>query len=120
MFVYIKIKKKIFIKIKKIVSYKRHSSIGNSSNGLLHTLSKQLLTLIDVFIFSIRRCFPVTNVPFSLLKNLKDGEAISLKYDSKTLSFKTPTKVIIFSNTWADRKKMLLDRWKYSTLNKMS
>ena len=54
------------------------------------------------------------------LKNLKDGEAISLKYDSKTLSFKTPTKVIIFSNTWADRKKMLLDRWKYSTLNKMS
>ena len=88
------------------------SSIGNSSNGVLHTLSKQLLSLIDVFIFNIPRCFSVTNVPFSLLENLKDGEAISLKYDSKTLSFKTPNIVIIFSNKWPDRMKISRDRWK--------
>ena len=88
-----------------------NSGIGNSK-GLLHTLSKELLPLKDVFIFNIPKCFKIGDVPYNLLENLKDGEAISLKYDSKTLSFRTPNIVILFSNKWPDRMKMSSDRWK--------
>ena len=95
-----------------------NSSIGNSSKSLLHALSKHLLPLIDVFIFNIPKCFPGTEVPYDLFENLKDGEAISSKYDSRTLLFKTPNIVIIFSNKSPNRIKMSCDRWKIFNIKK--
>ena len=64
------------------------------------------------FIFNIPSCFPVTDVPYDLFENLQDAKAISSKYDSKTLTFKTPNIVRIFSNKVPDRFKMSKDRWR--------
>ena len=79
---------------------------------MLHTLSKQIITLIDVFIFNIPRCFTIADVPYDLFENLKDGKAISSKYDSKTLTFKTPNIILIFANKPANLCKMSNDRWR--------
>ncbi len=75
-----------------------HSTIEKRSDGILHALSKRLLSLIELFIFNIPRSFSQENVPYNLLEQLKDGQAISTKYDSKCLRFKTPNIVIVFAN----------------------
>ena len=41
-----------------------------------------------------------------------DGYAVSCKYDSKFLHFKTPYIVVVFANEGPDKEKMSMDRWK--------
>ena len=60
------------------------------------TLSKLVLPLIDVFMFNIPRSFSRMDVPYELLEEIKDGNAVSTKYDSKRITFKTPNIVLIF------------------------
>ena len=85
--------------------------IKKSSQGILHTLSKQVLPLIDVFMFNIPRSFSRMDVPYELLEEIKDGNAVSTKYDSKRLTFKTPNIVLVFSNEQPIITKISKDRW---------
>ena len=87
------------------------TSIKKCSQGILHTLSKLVLPLIDVFIFNIPRSFDRMEVPYDLLEEIKDGKAVSAKYNSKCLSFKTPNIVLIFSNELPILTKLSKDRW---------
>ena len=94
-----------------------HSTLNKHSDGILHTLTKKSVSLIDVFIFNMPRSFAVENVPYTLLEEIKDGQAISSKYDSKILRFKTPNIVAVFSNELPTTIEMSTDRWKIFKIN---
>ena len=95
------------------------TTIERRSDGILHALSKRTILLIDVFIFNIPRSFSVDNVPYTLLEQLKDGQAISTKYDSKVLRFKTPNIVLVFANDGPCRSNMSVDRWEIFNIDKL-
>jgi hypothetical protein len=97
-----------------------HTTIEKRSDGLLHALSKRLVALIDVFIFNIPKSFSIDNVPYNLFEQIKDGQAISTKYDSKVLRFKTPNIVLVFANNKPSRSEMSLDRWQTFNIDKLS
>ena len=93
------------------------TTVHRNPESILHTLSKRSLTLVDVFIFNIPRSFNVENVPYTLLEDLKDGQAITSKYDSKELRFASPNIVILFSNEGPCVEKLSQDRWKIYTIS---
>ena len=70
------------------------STVNKKSESLLHTLSKRNLAFVDVFIFNVPRSFNTNCVPYSFLEDIKDGRAISSKYNSSELKFVTPNIVI--------------------------
>ena len=89
------------------------TSLDRNTEAIYHALSKRTLPLIDVFVFNLPRsfCRKLWDIPYTIFENLKDGRAISTKYDSKVLDFKTPNIVIIFSNDIAQWNRMSKDRW---------
>ena len=60
--------------------------------SLLHTLSKRSVTFVVVFPFNVPRSFSIQIVcmPYSFLEDVKDGKAISSKYNSRELKCVTP------------------------------
>ena len=77
------------------------------SDAILHTLSKSVYSLIAVY-FNIPRSFSHKNpeqIPYDLLEEIKNGQAVSCKYDSKFLRFKTSHAVVVFGNEGPDKKK---------------
>ena len=87
------------------------SPINKNSESIFHALSKRTLELVDVFVFNIPRSFKTLDMPYTLFEDIKDGEAISTKYYGKTLKFKTPNILIVFSNRIASWANMTKDRW---------
>ena len=75
------------------------TSIKKSSQGILHALSKQVLPLIDVFVFNIQRSFDCMEIPYDLFEEIKDGKAVSTNI------------VLIFSNESPILTKISKDRW---------
>ncbi len=94
-----------------------HTTMQKRLDGILHALSKRVTSLIDIFIFNIPRSFSRDCIPYNLLEQLKDGQAISTKYDSKLLRFKTPNIVLVFANYEPSRLKMSFDRWQIFNVN---
>ena len=94
------------------------TTIEKRSDGILHALSKRVVSLIDLFIFNIPRSFSIDNVFYNPLEQIKNGQAISTKYDSKVLHFKTPNIVLVFANNKPYRNKMSLDRWQTFNIDK--
>ena len=93
---------------------KRHvfrTTMDRKPESLLHTMSKRNLTFINVFIFNVPRSFDTSIVPYGFLEDIKDGKAISSKYNSKELKYVTPNIVIIFSNDAPWVEKLSSDRW---------
>ena len=93
---------------------KRHvfrTTVHKSPESLLHTLTKRNLTFVNVFIFNVPRSFDTTFVPYGFFEDIKDGKAISSKYNSKELKFVTPNIVIVFSNDAPCVDKLSSDRW---------
>ena len=95
-------------------TYKRvfRTSIDKNKESVLHSISKKLISLLDVFIFNVPRSFNEDLIPYTLFEDIKDGFAISTKYDSKQLRFNTPNIVIVFSNVKPNKNMVSLDRWK--------
>ena len=85
--------------------------MDRKAESLLHTLSKRNSTFLNVFIFNIPRSFDTSFVPYGFLEDIKDGKAISSKYNSKELKYVTPNIVIIFSNDAPCVEKLSSDRW---------
>ena len=59
----------------------------------------------------VPRSFDTEHVPYSFLEDIKDGKAISSKYNSKELKFVTPNIVIVFSNGAPCAEELSSDRW---------
>ena len=94
------------------------TSIDRNKESILHSLSKKTLSLLDVFVFNIPRSFDIKEIPYTLFEDIKDGFAISTKYDSKQLRFNIPNIVIIFSNTRPVIGSVSKDRWRvYNIIN---
>ena len=87
------------------------ASIKKNADGILYALSKRILSLIDLFIFNIPRSFYMDDFPYAILEEIKDGNAVSTKYDSSILELNTPNIVVVFSNEAPDKRRMSKDRW---------
>ena len=79
--------------------------------NILHILRKQSLVCKDIFLFNIAKSFPALDCPYGTLENIKDGQAISPKYDSSILNFKIPNTVMVFSNKSPYTKGLSSDHW---------
>ena len=93
------------------------SSISNGPS-LLHTISKRMLACVDIFLINIPKSFSVNLIPYNVLEEIKDGRAISSKYDSKTMTFRTPNVLVVFSNKLPRKDYVSKDRWKILTIDK--
>ena len=80
--------------------------------NILHALSKRPLSSIDFFLFNIPRSIHYDSCNYYILEAIKDGTAVSSKYDNEILRFKTPNVVVIFSNTMPNWDKLFDDGWK--------
>ena len=49
---------------------------------------------------------------YTTLESIKDGIAVSSKYNSDLLHFKVPNTVVVFSNRIPNTKELSKDRWK--------
>ena len=81
------------------------ANIRRSSKCILHILSKEIVSLIDIFLFNM------DEFPYEMLEELKDGKAESIKYNSIKLQVNTPNTVLVFSNENPDKERMSKDRW---------
>ena len=86
--------------------------------SLLHILSKRTLSCTDIFLLNIPRSFDISDVPYTVLEDIKDGQASSCKYNSKMLNICTPNVLIIFSNYWPLTNKLSNDRLKLYSIAK--
>ena len=87
------------------------ANIRRSSKCILHILSKEIVSLIDIFLFNVPRSFNMDEFPYEMLEELKDGKAESIKYNSIKLQLNTPNTVLVFSNENPDKERMSKDRW---------
>ena len=81
------------------------------SENIFHILTKESLICKDVFLFNLSKSFSIFDCPFEALEAIKDGHAISSKYNSSNLNFKTPNTVMVFSNKLPFTNALSSDRW---------
>ena len=85
--------------------------LRNKTSNILFTLSKRPLQSTDIFLFNDTRASDSADQNYSVLEQIKDGNAISSKYSSTVLKFKVPNMVIVFSNSQPNKSKLSSDRW---------
>ena len=85
--------------------------LRNKTSNILFTLSKRPLQSTDIFLFNDARAPDLADQNYTVLEQIKDGNAISSKYSSTILKFKIPNIVIVFSNSQPNRSKLSPDRW---------
>ena len=81
------------------------------SENIFHILSKQTLTCKDIFFFNLAKSFSILDCAYNVFETIKDGHAVSSKYDSSNLTFKTPNTVMVFSNKLPFTNALSSDRW---------
>ena len=79
-----------------------------------------IFTCKDIFLVNIPRSFDSNDVPYTALEEIKDGQAIDAKYDSKVISLHTPNVLAIFSNNLPKRLKVSTDRWEIYVIDKVT
>ena len=88
--------------------------VGNMKH-IAHYLSKRSLVCKDIFLFN-HPCSNEEPVAYDLLKGIKDGYALSHKYDTEQLTFNTPNTVIAFSNSYPYMSALKPDWWRVCTI----
>ena len=92
--------------------------LRNKTSNILHTLSKQSLQTTDIFLFNDTRASDQINQNYAVLEHIKDGSAVSSKYNSSIINFKTPNILIVFSNNRPNTANLSTDRWRVYSINK--
>ncbi len=91
----------------------------SKANDIYCALSKRPLATTDIFIFNdTRTTSDDIGSCYSVLEAIKDGTAISGKYQSEVIRFKTPNIVLVFSNTDPDIIQLSRDRWQTFQITK--
>ena len=93
------------------------TSIVKEASSLLHMLSKKTLACTDIFLLNISRSYDIADVPYTVLEDIKDGQATSSKYNSKILKLCTPNVLVVFSNYSPMYTKVSKDRWRIYTID---
>ena len=89
------------------------------ANDIYHALSKRALTTTNIFMFNDGRSRSEDEKPcYVVLEAIKDGTAISGKYQSEVVQFKTPNVVIVFSNSDPAMQQLSRDRWQILSITK--
>ena len=102
---------------KYVVGYYGQSRVARLDLRVKHAnacnvLKKLPLATIDIFLFNdVRSQYGEDLNLYRLLKDIKDGQATTSKYDNDNIRFKTPNIVMIFSNKYPNLKKLTNDRW---------
>lgn len=78
---------------------------GGSVADQMHAYQGQALCVIDIPRDTDEKMFP-----YRIIENFKRGWASSTKYNSHVKRYK-PAKVIVFSNTYPQSRKLSRDRW---------
>ena len=78
---------------------------------VLHALTKQPLSTKDIFLFNEPRATSDELSNYSILESIKDGTAISSKYNNDGIRFKIPNVVVVFSNHMPNTRQLSKDRW---------
>ena len=92
--------------------------LRNKTSNILHTLSKRSLQTTDIFLFNDTRASDQINQNYAVLEHIKDGSAVSSKYNSSIINFKTPNILIVFSNNRPNTASLSSDRWRVYSINK--
>ena len=92
--------------------------LRNKTANILHTLSKRPLQTTDIFVFNDTRASDNLNQNYAVLEHIKDGCAVSSKYNSNIINFKTPNILLVFSNNRPDTSHLSSDRWNVYSINK--
>ena len=80
---------------------------------MCHILRKRSITTVDIFLFNDSRSIKGDEPNmYRILEDIKDGAATTSKYDNQVMKFKTPNIVVVFSNSWPNRRHLSKDRWK--------
>ena len=80
--------------------------------NVLHALTKQPLSTKDIFLFNEPRSTSHGPCNYSILESIKDGSAVSSKYNNDVVRFKIPNVVVVFSNRMPNTRQLSKDRWK--------
>ena len=80
--------------------------------NVLHVLTKRSLSTTDIFLFDVPRAITHETCNYYILESIKDGIAVSSKYNNDIIRFKVPNVVIVFSNSSPNTTELSKDRWK--------
>ena len=83
-----------------------------------HILKKYTSRIKDTFFFNIPKGQYMGNENYQILEQIKDGLAITGKFDSSLLMFKEKNIVIVFSNKYPDKSHLSKDRWRIFEITK--
>ena len=92
--------------------------LRNTTSNILRALTKRPLQTTDIFLFNDTRASDKENQNYAVLEHIKDGSAVSSKYDCDILTFKIPNIVIVFSNNKPEASHLSTDRWKIFSIRK--
>ena len=92
--------------------------LRNKTSNILYALSKRPLQTTDIFLFNDTRAGNSSDQNYTVLEQIKDGCAVSSKYNSTVLSFKVPNLVIVFSNVKPNTTNLSVDRWRIYSITK--
>ena len=90
------------------------SSVGN----ITQILRKLSLSSVDIFLFNDARSSQSEMQCYEVLENIKDGGAISSKYASEIIRFRTHTVMVVFSNADPGMTQLPKDKWRVFHINK--
>ena len=106
--------------IESLYGYERVALLDIDGRGsdLLHALRKRPLALTDIFLINIPKSTEDVDNCYNVFEAIKDGCAVSTKYDSYRIRFKTPNTLIVFSNDPPNPNLLSQDRWFISQITK--
>ena len=79
--------------------------------NVLPVLTKQPLSMKDIFLFNEPRATSHESCNYSILGSIKNGIAVPSKYNNDVRRFKIPN-VVVFSNHMTNTRELSKDRWK--------
>ena len=88
------------------------------TSNVPYALAKRPLSSIDIFLFNAPRAINNEVCNYGVLEAIKDGIAVSSKYNSDVLHFKVPNVVVVFSNARPKMKQLSRDRWRVLRITK--
>ena len=80
--------------------------------NVLHALTKRPLSSTDIFLFNQPRSVNEGSCNYSIIEAIKDGTAVSSKYNNNIIRFKIPNVLVVFSNEMPKWDELSMDRWK--------
>ena len=89
-----------------------------NERNTFHVLKKHTSRKTDIFLFNIPKAQYMTSENYQILEQIKDGCAITGKFNSSLLKFKEKNIVIVFSTKFPNKSHLSKDRWRLFVISK--